>query len=464
MSLSDRDFSLGFLVQFPELREAAPIPRGFFKTAEQRAVWEALKELGAAGEPVQLVTIAEKVKGNGIATYLDAITSGLVPMKPKDFRARILRQLADDTKRRMQGLAAQEGADLDEIAGLAEEARRLELEAEGEIGEPTFKRLSEIEGREIDWLWPGRIPMGMLTLLVGDPGLGKSFVATWISSRLSVGASLPGGPDQDPAPTVYLSAEDSPAYALQPRALKNGADLSKIIVLKDSAFDIEADLEKIRVVVQTMPDVRLLIIDPLNGYIGETDYFKDPAVRTKLTPLVQFAEERGIAVLAIMHLNKRTDQAGIYRIGGSIAFAGIARSILAVTQDPADPDRRFLRPLKMNYCRKPDPLAFRIGEDLALIFEDGPADIGADESLSVPTGKEAAEGPFATRWLTGHLAAGSVELADILKSARAVGISRSSLFRARERLNIQHKTSGFGKRRSSFWELPESYKSPSRVL
>ena len=70
--------------------------------------------------------------------------------------------------------------------------------------------------------WRGRIPLGMLTLLAGDPGLGKSFLATWLSSRLSLGAGLPGDSGQAPASTVYLSAEDSPAYALQPRASKNG--------------------------------------------------------------------------------------------------------------------------------------------------------------------------------------------------------------------------------------------------
>src|SRR5262245_40850491 len=35
-------------------------------------------------------------------------------------------------------------------------------------------RLADVESKTIAWLWDGRIPLGMLTVLDGDPGLGKS--------------------------------------------------------------------------------------------------------------------------------------------------------------------------------------------------------------------------------------------------------------------------------------------------
>lgn len=454
---TERDYSLGFYIEYQALRDAVEIPEGFFSASkEQRAAWAAISELRAAGEPVQLVTVAEKCQGNGVASYLAAITSGLIPIKPEDFRQRIFRQLAEDAKRRMHSLAAKDNPDLDELAGIIENARRLELEIEGELtAGPAFKRLDEIEGRQIEWLWTGRIPLGMISLCAGDPGLGKSFLVTWLASKLSVGAALPG----DPSParsgsTIYLAAEDSPAYALQPRAAKNGADLSRILVLEDSKFDISEDLTKIRTIVQKDPSVRLLIIDPLNSYLGKTDYLKDPDVRAILNPLVEFCEETKIAALAVMHLNKKTDQAGIYRIGGSIAFAGVARSILAVTQDPEDHERRLLRPIKMNYARKPDALAFRIGEDLALTFDEGTVDIGTDDPLTPPSGREALEGSFAAEWLAGHLADGPVELPDILGAAKGLHIPQSTLYRAKDRLKVRSRSSGFGRARATTWELP----------
>jgi len=461
---------LGQLILSPALLESTEdITASSFSPGDARTAFSGIsaqwEELRPRSIDIQLLA-----RKTGLSEgWLLGLTNGNFRPDPATFAARLTDLKRKRIGARIQEIAWHEGQHLTKT-GDYDDTQLKELEGlfaalkGNPKGGAAFKRLSNVEGRDIEWLWRGRIPRGMLTLLAGDPGLGKSFLATWLASRLSAGLGLPDDPGRaQPGSTIYLSAEDSAAYALQPRAAKNGADLARILVLEGSSFDIAEDLEKVRAIAKTNPDARLLIIDPLNSYIGEADYFKDPAVRAKLNPLVQFAEEKGIAVLAVMHLNKKTDQAGIYRIGGSIAFAGIARSILAVTQDPEDPDRRFLRPLKMNYCRKPDPLAFRIGPDLTLAFEDGPADIGADESLSAPTGRESAEGSFAARWLTDYLAGGASDLADIFSASRPLGISRSALFRARDRLGIKSRTLGFGKGRPTSWELPESHQSQSRV-
>ena len=38
-------------------------------------------------------------------------------------------------------------------------------------------RMSDIGEGEVQWLWAGMIPLGKVTVLSGDPGMGKSFVA-----------------------------------------------------------------------------------------------------------------------------------------------------------------------------------------------------------------------------------------------------------------------------------------------
>ncbi len=43
----------------------------------------------------------------------------------------------------------------------------------------------------VEWLWPGKIPIGKVTLLIGDPGLGKSLVALDVASRVTRGAGWP---------------------------------------------------------------------------------------------------------------------------------------------------------------------------------------------------------------------------------------------------------------------------------
>ena len=53
------------------------------------------------------------------------------------------------------------------------------------------RALADVPPAEVAWLWPGRIALGKVTLLAGDPGLGKSFVTLDIAARVSRGASWP---------------------------------------------------------------------------------------------------------------------------------------------------------------------------------------------------------------------------------------------------------------------------------
>ena len=58
---------------------------------------------------------------------------------------------------------------------------------------PDLVRMSEIEPREIVWLWENRFPAGQISLIVGTPGFGKSFVTCDMAARISVGAAWPDG-------------------------------------------------------------------------------------------------------------------------------------------------------------------------------------------------------------------------------------------------------------------------------
>ncbi len=90
-------------------------------------------------------------------------------------------------------------------------------------------RASEFRPERVEWLWPGRVPLGMLTLFSGDPKLGKGVTTIWMAARLSRGERLPG---QTSPPimgsTIVLSAEDDLSRTLFPRLMAAGADLSKV--------------------------------------------------------------------------------------------------------------------------------------------------------------------------------------------------------------------------------------------
>lgn len=225
----------------------------------------------------------------------------------------------------------------------------------------------------IEYLWHGRIAIGKLSLFVGDGGLGKSQGSLDIASRLSTGSSFPDGTKPlKRADTLIITTEDDPADTISPRLDALGADKSRIhymhckidgdgkevfpslrdlSVFRDAAFQIRAK----------GGDLKLVIIDPLMGYINGVDAHRDAEVRSILGPLVELASKERFALLGIAHLNKGAGSA-LHRIGGSVAFAALARSAWLFAKDPNSPERRLFVCVKNNLGIDSSGFAYKIVE------------------------------------------------------------------------------------------------------
>ena len=84
--------------------------------------------------------------------------------------------------------------------------------------------ISEVTPRPVDWLWPHRLGLGKLSLLEGDPGLGKSFLALDLCARLSTGRPWPDGTASPSASAcIYLTGEDGAHDTIAPRLRALGA-------------------------------------------------------------------------------------------------------------------------------------------------------------------------------------------------------------------------------------------------
>src|SRR6059058_1055070 len=95
-----------------------------------------------------------------------------------------------------------------------------------------IRPFSEVAARPVSWLWPGRLPLGKLAILDGDPGLGKSLVALDLCARLSTGQPMPDGSSgAGPASALVLNGEDDDEDTIRPRLEALGADLGRVFVL-----------------------------------------------------------------------------------------------------------------------------------------------------------------------------------------------------------------------------------------
>ncbi len=225
-------------------------------------------------------------------------------------------------------------------------------------------RACDVRVEPVEFLLADRVPLGALTLLAGDPGLGKSTWTCQLAAGVTAGRYGPAGT------VLVANAEDSPGHVIVPRLAAAEADLARVefFTIRDAEgqerpFTLPDDVARLEAHAREA-GARLVIVDPLSAHLGEQVSTKsDHSVRRALAPLAGMAQRLGIAVVVVAHLNKAQGTDAIYRVGGSIGLVGGARSLLVFTRDPDDPegeggDRRALGHVKSNWARLAPTLAY----------------------------------------------------------------------------------------------------------
>ena len=81
----------------------------------------------------------------------------------------------------------------------------------------------------VRWLWSGFLPAGMLTILGGAPGCGKTTIALSLAATVTRGGVWPDGSRCTQAGDVLIwSGEDAPEDTLAPRLVAAGADMVSV--------------------------------------------------------------------------------------------------------------------------------------------------------------------------------------------------------------------------------------------
>jgi len=334
-----------------------------------------------------------------------------------------------------------------------------------------LRRLADVEPVRVEWLWPEHVPLGRLTMLDGDPGLGKSTLTLDLVARVTTGRAMPDGKlGLDGARgVVLLGAEDGLADTVRPRLDAVGADPTRVVALAGVRERDGGDGE-VRVRLPTVLDVgaiqdaaeevdaALLVVDPLSAYLAGADSHRDADVRQALADLAALAERSGLAVLAVRHLNKGGGGNPLYRGGGSIAFIAAARSGMLLARDPEDEDRLVLARTKGNLAAPWPSLALRIvtEEDVARVEWIGGSERSAADLLAEPADSDArTERDEAVEWLRAALKEGERPVREMEREARAHGIAPRTLRRARKQLQVVSKRVGYGADGEWKWHLPE---------
>jgi hypothetical protein len=251
--------------------------------------------------------------------------------------------------------------------------------------------LVEVDPEDVTYLWTDRLPRGMCTGLVGDPGTCKSYLTQAIAARVTRGRSLPGDPSGtgEPASVLYFNAEDHAARTIRVRADHLDTDPKRLVLLeaftkqdKRVAFSDE-HLPALRRLIRHH-GVVLLVIDPVNAFFpASVDLFRDNEVREALAGLLDLVEETDVALWLVTHMRKADAEKVIYRVSGSIGLAAVMRSVLLAGFDE-DTKRRLLFHVKNNLGPLRDPIEYTV-DDAGLSFREVDPTAKVSSVLSAPS-------------------------------------------------------------------------------
>lgn len=334
-------------------------------------------------------------------------------------------------------------------------------------GAPVLLRLSDVEPRDVLWLWEGRIPRGRLSLLSGRPGEGKSMATMDWAARVTTGRAWPDGSPCALGSVVLVAGEDDPHDTIRPRLDAHGADPTRVHLLqsvvhvgrggvtREEAFTL-ADLRALESTLAQIPDCALVIVDPIGSFIGGgVDAHRDNEVRSILAPLATLAQRSGAAVLLVAHQRKGAAPHADDLVLGSRAFTGIARSVLHLLADPDDEERRLLLPGKMNLSRPAAGLAFTIdGTPPRIEWEPDPVELTADGALAAQasaSGSRRTKRDVAAVWLQDFLSECARPATEVLAAAEAAGLAERTVRRAMDSAGVKPRKDGV--RGGWVWEL-----------
>jgi hypothetical protein len=330
-------------------------------------------------------------------------------------------------------------------------------------------RADAVPQKPVDWLWQNRIARGKLTLIAGDPGIGKSQIATDVIARTTTGAPWPDGGTAPRGSCIILSSEDAANDTICPRLELAGADLGRVSIVQSitekgqqRGFSLQRDLEALAAAARWISDVILVSIDPITAYLGDNvDSHRTADVRSVLSRVEHFADEHSIAIWAITHPPKAVQSKALNSFTGSLAFVASAR-LAFVAIEEAETDRSLLLAVKNNLGPKAEGLGYRLVQGWTsrgiltsqVAWDAMPVTVTANEALAAAAdeAKRGGQRREAKAFLNAYLEAGPMPAESVKQAAEDNGISERTLARAKKDLGVIVKKDGFAG--GWTWALP----------
>jgi putative DNA primase/helicase len=344
-------------------------------------------------------------------------------------------------------------------------------------------RAADVKAEKVRWIWPGRISLGNVSFIFGDPGLGKSQIAVMLAATISNGRKWPCKEGSAPkGDVIMIIAEDGTADTVRPRLEAAGANLDRVHIIKDvdtttgrRPFSLLADLDRLEEAIEDVRDPWLVIIDPASAFMTAIDGQQFNAndisqVRGLLGRVNVIAKRHSIGIIFISHPTKASGSSALYRLAGSSAFAAAARSVFMVTRGRADSKWRIFAPAKNNLGADSSALQYRIRTREVsnkirapyIVWNKDRLPITADDALANRSGgaDKVAEKREIDEFLQSALGSGRRPARDMLSDGQQHGFSPKRLREAVKHLGGKIYNEGYGSGKKWWWELKSGAANP----
>lgn len=335
--------------------------------------------------------------------------------------------------------------------------------------------LSLVRPKAIDWVWRDWLARGMLHILAGRPGTGKTTLALTAAATLTKGGTWPDRTPCQRGRVLIWSGEDDLDRVLVPRLIAMGADMTQVRAVtgmpgvrgRQRPFDPSKDMPALAQQLRKAGGADLLILDSIVSAVSG-DSHKNTEVRRGLQPVVDLAQEFNCAVLGISHYTKGTDgRDPVERVSGSLAFGALARLVLASAKMPDNEGGGYLV-VRAKSNIGPSGGGFRyqllveqldIGVAATRVEWGESLDGGARDLLASAEGENSGQPSSAVKeacqFLERVLGSGPLNAEEVKRAARLESFSEATLRRAKKTLGVEtHRIGGVGAMGVWNWALP----------
>jgi len=459
-----------------------------FGGSVHQSLFRTIVKLSEEKEEFDIVTIAEAWSGGGEAMGdATAYLGNLMDTVGTDFpttklRLRIekLHHLAHLRRLRFLGESLQRHADnaqtdpnaLMEKLEIGITALRSGYDLNGEMlpyaprnlaRRPDLIRLSSVEAKPVPWLWQPYLAYGMINLLSGEPGCGKTYLALAFAAALTVGKVPFTGEPCAPHDVVYLSIENSPEYSVRPRFDSLEGNPDRIHVLQGAVTGEGPKARREGVRLSDIPllesaikqtNARFLVVDPIQSFLGgEVDMHRSNETRPVMDGLGMLVQKYGVCLLILRHFAKSTAGSAINRGLGSIDLTGAARTEMHAGKRD---DQSVLAHAKSNIGPFGKSLGYQIRD--GEFRWTGESSVTADDlaSTGAMTEEDRDAASEASECLTDILRGGPKLSSEVLTEAKEQGFSERVIRRAKVKLGVKWRKRA-GSRHGQFEWFLEDY-------